>query len=260
MKKVIAFDIDDTLNVAKTPMPKEMAEVFAKLLDYYPVCVISGQKVGQFMIQIVNPMDEMATPERLKNLHLMTAQGTQYYVYKGGNGDQPDDLANWNQVYTYPMTDEQITKITEAIEQAAKELGYWCENPAGEIVENRDSQVTFSALGQAAKPEDKYPWDPDHHKRNEIAARARELAPEFDYEVAGTTSINVFLPGMNKTFGMTKLMEQLGISREDILYFGDMTQPGGNDYPVVEMGIETVAVRTWEDTLYALRAIVGLNK
>ena len=137
---------------------------------------------------------------------------------------------------------------------------YWCKNPAGEIVENRDSQVTFSALGQAAKPEDKYPWDPDHHKRNEIVARARELAPEFDYEVAGTTSINVFLPGMNKTFGMTKLMEQLGISREDILYFGDMTQPGGNDYPVVEMGIETVAVRTWEDTLYALRAIVGLNK
>ena len=78
--------------------------------------------------------------------------------------------------------------------------------------------------------------------------------------MAGTTSINVFLPGMNKTFGMTKLMEQLNISREDILYFGDMTQPGGNDYPVVEMGIETVTVRTWEDTLYALRAIVGLNK
>ena len=193
-------------------------------------------------------------------MHLMTAQGTQYYVYKGDDGDQPDDSANWNQVYTYPMTDEQIAKITEVIEQAAKELGYWCENPVGEIVENRDSQVTFSALGQAAKPEDKYPWDPDHHKRNEIVARARELAPEFDYEVAGTTSINVFLPGMNKTFGMTKLMEQLNISREDILYFGDMTQPGGNDYPVVEMGIETVAVRTWEDTLYALRAIVGLNK
>ena len=194
MKKVIAFDIDDTLNVAKTPMPKEMAEVFAELLDYYPICVISGQKVGQFMVQIVNPMGEMATPERLKNLHLMTAQGTQYYVYKGDDGDQPDDLANWNQVYTYPMTDEQIAKITEVIEQAAKELGYWCENPVGEIVENRDSQVTFSALGQAAKPEDKYPWDPDHHKRNEIVARARELAPEFDYEVAGTTSINVFLP------------------------------------------------------------------
>ena len=92
MKKVIAFDIDDTLNVAKTPMPKEMAEVFAELLDYYPICVISGQKVGQFMVQIVNPMGEMATPERLKNLHLMTAQGTQYYVYKGDDGDQPDDL------------------------------------------------------------------------------------------------------------------------------------------------------------------------
>ena len=91
-------------------------------------------------------------------------------------------------------------------------------------------------------------------------ARARLLAPEFDYEVACSTSINVFLPGMNKTFGMTKLMEQLAIGREDILYFGDMTQPGGNDYPVVTMGIDTITVKNWHDTLYALKGIIGITR
>ena len=37
-----------------------------------------------------------------------------------------------------------------------------------------------------------------------------------------------------------------------------MTQPGGNDYPVVQMGIDTITVRSHEDTAYALRGILGL--
>lgn len=260
MKKLVAFDIDDTLNVAKTPMTSEMAGVFAQLLDYYPVCVISGQKLDQFLIQILAPMGLLATTPRLKNLHLMVAQGTQYYVYDGPANGMAVDMDNWRQVYSYPMTPEQTNKIEEAITQAAKELGLWIDNPAGEIVENRSSQVTYSALGQSAKPENKYPWDPDHKKREAIARRAHELAPEFEYEIAGTTSINVFLPGMDKTFGMTKLMEQTGLDKSEILYFGDMTQPGGNDYPVVKMGIDTVTVKKWQDTMYALEGIIGISK
>lgn len=260
MKKLIAFDIDDTLNVAKTPMTAEMAGVFAELLDYYPVCVISGQKLSQFMIQILAPMGLLATGPRLRNLHLMVAQGTQYYTYSGPDGGVAVDMHNWQQVYSYPMTDAEMSKIDGVMTMAATELGYWCDNPAGDIIENRSSQVTYSALGQAAKPEDKYPWDPQHTKREAIVAKARQLAPEFDYEIAGTTSINVFKPGMNKTFGMTKLMEQLKLGREDILYFGDMTQPGGNDYPVVQMGIETVTVKNWHDTMFALKGIIGISK
>ena len=37
-----------------------------------------------------------------------------------------------------------------------------------------------------------------------------------------------------------------------------MTQPGGNDYPVMEMGIETITVRNHEDTEFALRGILGI--
>lgn len=257
MKKLLAFDIDDTLNVAKTPMTGEMAHIFAELLDYYPVCVISGQKFGQFIRQILLPLNDEATPERMRQLHLMVAQGTQYYVYRSGDPFQPE---SWREVYSYPLTSEQVKQITTAVEQAARELGYWCEQPAGEIIENRSSQVTFSALGQAAAPVDKYQWDHDHGKRNKIVARARELAPDFDYEVAGTTSINVFLPGMNKTFGMNQLMKALDLQKSDILYFGDMTQPGGNDYPVKQMGIDVITVTKWQDTAYALQGIIGLNR
>ena len=257
MKKVLAFDVDQTLNVAKMPIPDEIAELLVKCLDHYEICPISGQKYEQFLIQIVNRLEDAGvTPEQLSHLHLFVAQGTQYYRYNVSKKD-------WDQVYNYPLTDEQVAKITETIEKAAKELGYWEEDKLAEgdeIIENRLSQVTFSALGQKAGTEAKYAWDPDHKKREAIVKRCKELAPEFEYEIGGTTSINAITPGMNKAFGMTHLMEELKVEKPEILYFGDMTQPGGNDYPVVQMGIDTITVRSHEDTAYALRGILGVTE
>ena len=257
MKKVLAFDVDQTLNVAKMPIPDEIAELLVKCLDHYEICPISGQKYEQFLIQIVNRLEDAgATPEQLSHLHLFVAQGTQYYRYNVSKKD-------WDRVYNYPLTDEQVAKITETIEKAAKELGYWEEDKLAdgdEIIENRLSQVTFSALGQKAGTEAKYAWDPDHKKREAIVKRCKELAPEFEYEIGGTTSINAITPGMNKVFGMTHLMEELKVEKPEILYFGDMTQPGGNDYPVVQMGIDTITVRSHEDTAYALRGILGVTE
>ncbi|MBQ2672385.1 HAD-IIB family hydrolase [Candidatus Saccharibacteria bacterium] len=253
MKKVLSFDVDQTLNVAKTPITNEVADLLLECLNHFEVCPISGQKFDQFMIQIVNRLPN-PTPEQLSHLHLFVAQGTQYYRFNTTTNE-------WEQVYNYPLTEDQVAKITATIEQSARELGFWEEDklaPGDEIIENRESQVTFSALGQKAGTEAKYAWDPDHQKRDQIAARCKELAPEFEFEVAGTTSINAVTPGMNKSFGMTHLLEELHVEKPDILYFGDMTQPGGNDYPVVNMGIETITVRNHEDTAFALKGILGI--
>jgi len=255
MKKVLSFDIDQTLNIAKTPIPDEIAELLRDLLGKYEIAPISGQKFEQFLIQIVDRLKDVGTtPERLEHLHLFVAQGTQYYRFSAAKND-------WEQVYNFPLTDKQVEEITKAIETAATELGYWEADKLAEgdeIIENRLSQVTFSALGQKAGTEAKYAWDPDCKKREAIVARTKELAPDYEYEIGGTTSINAFVPGMNKVFGMTHLLEELNVKKSEVLYFGDMTQPGGNDYPVVQMGVDTITVRSHEDTAYALRGILGV--
>lgn len=261
-KKVLSFDVDQTLNVAKTPIPPEMAKVLTKCLDYFEICPISGQKFEQFLIQIVKPLkDAGVTPEQLKHLHLFVAQGTQYYRYAPETAkNAPDAPEAWHQVYNYPLSDAAVAQITETLEQSARELGYWEADqlkPGDEIIENRLSQITFSALGQTAGTEAKYAWDPDLKKREAIVAKCREKLPDFLYEIGGTTSINVAAPGMNKEFGMTHLLEELKVTKPEVLYFGDMTQPGGNDYPIVQMGIDTITVRSHEDTLFALRGILA---
>lgn len=254
-KKILAFDIDQTLNIAKTPIPPEIAELLVKLLNYFEICPISGQKYEQFLLQIVDKLKEVGVSEdQLTHLHLFAAQGTQYYNYDIAEHD-------WRQVYNYPLSDEDATKITSALQESAEELGYWEADqlaPGDEIIENRLSQITFSALGQTAGTEAKYAWDPDMKKRQAIVERCQTKAPGFLYEIGGTTSINVAAQGMNKEFGMTHLLEELQVEKSAVLYFGDMTQPGGNDYPVVQMGVDTITVRSHEDTAYALRGILGI--
>ena len=105
-KKVLAFDIDQTLNVAKTPIPPEIADVLVKCLNYFEICPISGQKFEQFLIQIVDKLKEAgATEEQLTHLHLFAAQGTQYYRYG-------TDRHDCEQVYKYPLNEEEDVKIT----------------------------------------------------------------------------------------------------------------------------------------------------
>ncbi|MDR1032749.1 MAG: HAD-IIB family hydrolase [Candidatus Nomurabacteria bacterium] len=254
MKKVIAFDQDDTLNVTKIPMPPEMAELVKRLLDKYEVCIISGtnwEVMGKNNIEALKDVD--TTQEQFKRLHIMPTTGTQYWHYVDGE---------WKCEYAHFLTDEQATKITVALERASKKLGYWCENPAGEIIENRGSQITMSALGQWATPEDKHAWDPTKEKRKAIVD---EVTPELEslgVEVhsGGSTSVDVTLPGIDKAYGMRKFMEQTGYTMEEILFIGDRLQEGGNDYPVRAMGIDWIEVTRWEDTAYVLRGILGVTE
>ena len=247
MKKLLAFDLDDTLVVTKSPMDDRMADVLTRALDYFDICVISGGKYEQFENQVINRLK--ANPEQLRKLHLMPTCGTQYYHF--------DDVAKkWNRVYSEDLTKEQKQRITAVLEEAAKTLGYWEAKPYGEIIEDRGSQVTFSALGQMASPEKKYAWDPDGTKKMAIRDYAAKKLPDLEFRAGGTTSVDVTAVGIDKAYGIKKLMEQLEIGKEDVLFFGDKLQPGGNDYPVKAMGIDSMEVSSCLDTVKILESIL----
>ena len=78
-------------------------------------------------------------------------------------------------------------------------------------------------------------------------------------KVAGLTSIDVTKPGVDKAYGMQKLMEETGIKKEEILFMGDKIMPGGNDYAVEQMGIDCISVKSWQDTAYAIEGIVKVS-
>lgn len=247
MKKLLAFDLDDTLAITKSPISDKMAETLTKILDHFEVCVISGGRYEQFQEQVINRLD--LSPMQTRRLHLMPTCGTRYYKYD----DKEED---WSLQYAEDLTEDQKHEITRVLEESAKKLGYWEESPAGDIIEDRNSQITYSALGQKATPEDKYAWDPDGTKKFSLRDLAARSLPGLEVRAGGSTSIDVTRVGVDKAYGMHKLMEELEISKDDILFFGDKLQEGGNDYPVKAMGIDCLDVDKWEDTVGRLEAIL----
>lgn len=251
MKKVLAFDLDDTLAVSKSPISDRMSELLNELLDHFEVCVISGGRYEQFQTQVLQRLH--TEPHKLNKLHLMPTCGTRYYRY--------DELASeWKLQYAEDLTEEQKKQIADVLEASAKELGYWEENPAGDIIEDRNSQITFSALGQKATPEDKYAWDPDGSKKRALRDLAAQSLPGLEVRAGGSTSIDVTREGIDKAYGMQKLIDAIDVHKDDILFFGDKLQEGGNDYPVKAMGIDSLDVGEWEDTAHRLESILAVIK
>jgi HAD superfamily hydrolase (TIGR01484 family) len=240
---LVAFDLDDTLAASKSPVDPTMARLLVRLLEAVEVCIISGGQFGQFTSQVIDqlPLDD---PEALGRLHLMPTCGTQYYRYIG---DSPSE-ASWYQQYAENLSDAEKRAALDAVEGEAKRLGFWADQTWGEILEDRGSQITFSALGQQAPVEAKQAWDPTGEKKNTLREAVQKLLPNLEVRSGGSTSVDITRRGIDKAYGMNKLAELTGIAIDDMLFVGDRLDPDGNDYPVKALGVPTRAVENWHDT------------
>ena len=246
LPRLVAFDLDGTLAPSKSPMPAPMATALRALLDEVPVCIISGGQMAQFRNQALASLE--ATEEENANLHLMPTCGTRYYTR--GDGD-------WALNYANDLSEDQCQRALNAVEQEARRLGYWESAPWGEILENRGSQITFSALGQEAPLAAKEAWDPTGEKKNQLREAVARLLPDLEVRSGGSTSVDITLKGVDKAYGMRALAQQTGISEDDMLFIGDRLDPDGNDYPVKAMGIRCHAVSGWEETAAYVTALAA---
>ncbi len=244
MKKLIVFDLDGTLAESKSSLDAEMAALLHDLLGVAQVSVISGGDWPQFEKQLLSHLPK---DERLAKLSLLPTCGTKFYQYAG----------DWKKLYSEDFTPEEKEKITSSLHTALGESGYQSARVWGEVIEDRGSQITFSALGQQAPLDEKTKWDPDFAKRKKITAVLDTLIPEFSVRMGGATSIDVTKPGIDKAYGIRKLRDILGISLSEMLFLGDALFPGGNDYPAKEVGVVSLPVHGPSETKLMVTAIIA---
>jgi phosphomannomutase len=235
--RVVAFDLDDTLTLSKSRIDQHMADLLGDLLARLDVCIITGGKFEQIQAQVLQNLH--APAGRLAHLHIMPTCGTRYYVWRN---------SAWHRRYAEDLTEDEKRRIVNALEEGAKNLGFWEQNPWGEIIEDRGSQITYSALGQRAPADAKREWDPDDSKKRKLRDCAAERLPDLDVHVGGTTSVDVTRKGIDKAYGIKRLIEQLSISPDQLLFIGDRLREGGNDYPVRAVGVRWAEVTQWQDT------------
>jgi phosphomannomutase len=244
MKKLIVFDLDGTLAESKSPLDIEMSRLLDDLLDIVPVAVISGGDWPQFEEQV---LAHLAHDESLMNLSLLPTCGTKFFRYAG----------NWEKLYSEDFTPDEKEKIIAALEKAVAQSGFTVGKVWGEAIEDRGSQITFSALGQQAPLDEKKKWDPDFTKRKKIKEILDPLIPGVTVRLGGATSIDVTKPGIDKAYGIGKLRDVLGISLKEMIFVGDALFPGGNDYPAEEAGVISISVRGPHETKRVIETIIA---
>lgn len=244
MKKLIVFDLDGTLAESKASLDAEMVTLLSALLGLVKVAVISGGDWPQFRKQLLSNLPH---DEHLKNLSLLPTCGTKYFRFAG----------DWEKIYSEDFTAEEKKTIIRSLKQALETAGFKVDKVWGEAIEDRGSQITFSALGQQAPIEEKKKWDPDFTKRKKIKALLDKKIPEFSVRLGGTTSVDVTKPGIDKAYGIRKLRDILGVAIGEMIFIGDALFPGGNDYPAKEAGVVSIQVRDPNETKRVVEAIIA---
>ena len=244
--RLVAFDLDDTLAPSKSAIDPRIGELLIALAQRVEVAIISGGQLAQFTAQVVDRLPD-AGADVLARIHLLPTCGTQYYRLT------PDGVAT---VYAYSLTEDQKSRALTAVEGEARRLGLWEAETWGDILEDRGSQITFSALGQRAPLDAKSAWDPTGEKKNALRSAVAQQLPDLEVRSGGSTSVDITNKGIDKAYGMRRLAEQTGIPLEEMLFVGDRLDPDGNDYPVLAMGVPCQAVEGWEDTADLLDRLI----
>ncbi|MFY9779752.1 MAG: HAD-IIB family hydrolase [Candidatus Baltobacteraceae bacterium] len=247
MKTLIVFDLDGTLAESKSAIDKEMATLLAGLLAVVKMAIISGGDLPQFQKQVLAHLPPGAP---LGNLSLLPTCGTRFFQYRDGG---------WYKLYSEDLTEAQVRKIVGALNDAVRATGLQEKKIWGELIEDRESQITYSALGQQAPLEEKKKWDPDFTKRKRIKGILDRSLPDFSVRLGGSTSIDVTLPGIDKAYGIRKLRDVLGVPIVQMIYVGDALFPGGNDYPTRETDANCIQVANPGETKRVIETIIACS-
>jgi len=246
--KTIVFDLDGTLTESKGSLSGDMSTLLCQLLEKHTVVIVSGGAFSQFKKQLldkfVSPSDEI-----LSRLFLFPTNGSALYVYL--------DKA-WHCVYEEKLSYGDRGRIVHAWSEALAKTGILLPTPSyGPVMEDRGSQITFSACGQEAPIAVKTIWDPDQAKRTALREVMLPLLPEFAISFGGMTSIDVTRKGIDKAYAIEKLLAYLKVSKDDIMFVGDKLEPGGNDYPARRTGVHCVAVSGPVETAGVIKKLIA---
>jgi HAD superfamily hydrolase (TIGR01484 family) len=146
------------------------------------------------------------------------------------------------------------------------EIGY--KHPKktyGPVIEDRGTQVTFSALGQEVvamlgkkglKMKDEW-RDKYTPVKLQIAKLMSKYLPNMHVKAAGHTSVDVTQKGIDKAYGLKQIEKYLHVKIKDMLFVGDAIFPGGNDYAVTKTKVDYFPVKDPEDTKKVIRQVLN---
>ena len=237
-KKVIMADVDETICEPAQEINPRLAEKINALIGKGITFVfISGTPTTE--------LQRMISAHLSEEHHLLANTGTAYSIQRNGF------LTN---IYTHQLNDHEKKEITAALEKLIQEYRLQPLTSKEDQLQDRETQITLSALGRHAPLELKKQFDPAREKRAAWVKWLRSYLSEGKYEIniGGTTTIDITRKGLDKEWAIREFLKINNFSPEQVVFIGDKLYPGGNDYPASKI-VDCIAVKNPEETLQKLK-------
>lgn len=243
MKIMCLFDVDGTLTYPRQRITQEMEECLQWLKSKVAVGLVGGSDLSKISEQM--SLSKQDVTQRYD--YVFTENGL--VAHKFGK------LVSKESIVSY-MGEECLQSFINFALKAMSEISLPCKR--GNFIEFRSGLINVSPVGRSCSQNEReqfFEYDKKHGIRKELVRLFTEKFADFGlcFVIGGQISIDVFPAGWDKRYCL-KHLEAEGFNT--IHFFGDRTEPGGNDHEIYEdQRTKGHAVSSPRDTIQQLRQL-----
>jgi len=218
-KKLVLFDVDNTLSVPRQAATVEMIELLRALRKKVVIGFVGGSDLvkisEQLSVEGSNAIDDFDFGFAENGLT----------AYRLG---QPLE----SQSFIKYIGEDRYKKLVNFILHYVADMDIPIKR--GTFVEFRNGMINVSPIGRNATLQERLDfrdYDEEYHVRAAFVEVLREKFADYGltFSIGGQISFDVFPNGWDKTYAL-RHVEHEGF--EEIHFFGDKTYKGGNDYEI----------------------------
>ena len=227
------FDVDGTLTPSRQVMDPQFKEWFLNFINKEKVWLVTGSDYPKTVEQLGTEICE-----NVVTCYSCSGNQTRFRgkVVNAASFDPDPELMNilegWLQSSPFPLR-------------------------TGNHVEKRPGTWNFSIVGRNADMDQRAEYvmyDKANRERESIAYQINSEFKNITATIGGETGIDIYNTGRDKS----QILGDFDNGSDRIIFFGDKTEPGGNDYPLanaIKYPGKTYQVKDWKDAWNILKRI-----
>lgn len=236
---LLLFDVDGTLTLPRIKITHDMLDILEKL-----------NKKDNITLGFVGGSDLSKQIEQLgeENLHLFTWKFTENGLVSFKN----DKLIHKVSIIE-KLGENNIQCLLNVCLKVLSETIIPIKR--SHFIELRQGMINISPIGRSCSQlerEQFYLYDQENHVREQIIEEIKNNISNMDlqFSIGGQISIDIYPDGWNKTYCLPFLENKY----DKIFFFGDKTDPGGNDYEIYnDNRVNGFNVKKYTDTITLLQ-------
>ncbi|OWF52993.1 phosphomannomutase 2-like [Mizuhopecten yessoensis] len=217
---ICIFDVDGTLTAPRLKICPDMDEFLQKLKRKVPVALVGGSDLVKIEEQMTLTKNETVTK---KFDYVFSENGL--VAYRNGENVGQQDLLKY-------VGEEKLQKVINFAMKYMSDITLPAKR--GTFFEFRSSMINICPVGRSCSQEERLEfaaYDKEHNMRQKFRAALMKEFPDAGlvFAIGGQISIDVYPEGWDKTFCLQFIEEG---NYQTIHFFGDKTDPGGNDHEI----------------------------